>query len=59
MVQDNARRAMAAGIIDKQNILVVHVAVLEDVQHVEVTAYLVTKKVKWRYMKTASMPIAI
>lgn len=46
MVQDNVRRATAVGIIDKQNILVEHVADLEDVQHVEVTAYLETKKVK-------------
>ena len=46
MVQDNVRRATAVGIIDKQNILVEHVADLEDVQHVEVTAYGVTKNVK-------------
>ena len=43
MVQDDAQRAMVVGIIDKQTILVVHVAVLEDVQHAEVMAYLETK----------------
>ena len=46
MAQDNVRRATAVDIIDKQNILVEHVADLEDVQHVEVTAYLETKRVK-------------